>query len=155
MRAQYPATLTVPRGGELAGLTVLPESADATDSLEREISRQVTASDVAAFVLRDPAAPDGRVLVAVATGFILTPARDLTRAMRDLTKGSRVGDLPPGPLGGHLRCGGLTDEDGELVVVCAWIDHGSIGIGLFGGGRPMDECAAKLSEIREAVLTRG
>jgi hypothetical protein len=48
----------------------------------------------------------------------------------------------------------FTDKHGELVTACGWTDHGSVGVGLFGGGRPMDDCAAKFREIRDAVLTR-
>jgi hypothetical protein len=154
LRAQYPATLTIPRGGELAGLKIMPGFEEETSEFERDIRRDFGVRDAYAVLLRDPAAPTEPVLFAAVTGFILNPGGELTKAMRRLTKGSRVEVFTPGPLGGHVRCGAFTDKHGELVTACGWTDHGSVGVGLFGGGRPMDDCAAKFREIRDAVLTR-
>jgi hypothetical protein len=154
LRAQYPATSAIPRGGELAGLKIVTGFEEETDRFEREFRREFRLKDVYAVVLRDPTASADPVVFGAFTGFILNPGRDLANAMRSLTKGSRVEVFSPGPPGGHLRCGSFTDKGGEVWTACGWADHGSAGFGMFGGARPLDYCAAKLRQIREAVLTR-
>ena len=53
-------------------------------------------------------------------------------------------------------CGaGRASDDGQPVVVCAWIDHGSIGLGIFYGGRDQADSAALFIAIRQEILYRG
>ncbi len=154
IRAQHPATVTIP--DEVAGLRVVTgQDIDReTDRLELEIRQQFEVDEAFARVLEDPDAPERPVYLFGATRLILDPPGDLTKAMRDIANASEIRTYDPGELGGHLRCGNHIGEDGARAVACAWIDYGSIGVGLFPGGRPMDECAALLSAIRSAVLAR-
>jgi hypothetical protein len=95
LRAQYPATLTIPRGGELAGLKIMPGFEEETSEFERDIRRDFGVRDAYAVLLRDPAAPTEPVLFAAVTGFILNPGGELTKAMRRLTKGRGSRCSPP------------------------------------------------------------
>lgn len=154
LRAQWPAHFTIPRGDQVAGLTIVPGHEDQVADFERQIRDEFVVSDAYAAVLEDPNSPTKPIVFFAATGLILTPARDLTREMRKISKGSRIEDFPPGPLGGHLRCGGFTSDDANVVVVCGWIDHGSVGVTICFDERPVDDCAAKLRAIRAALVTR-
>ena len=40
-----------------------------------------------------------------------------------------------GHLGGHQKCANTEDDDKVPVVICAWADYGSIGLGIFYGTR--------------------
>ena len=154
LRAQWPARFTVPRGDQVAGLTIVPGYEDRVADLERQIRDEFAISDAYAAVLKDPNSPTKPIVFVAATGLVLMPARELAQGMREISKGSRIEDLPPGPLGGHLRCGGFTSDDANVVVVCGWVDHGSVGVTLCFDERPVDDCAAKLRAIRAALVTR-
>lgn len=154
IRAQYPATVTIPES--VAGFMVV-HNADydkQTAELERKIRQEQNVDDAYARVLVDPNAAMRPVFLFGATKFILDPAGDLTKATRDLTNATQVQAYAPGRLGGKLRCGRFTGDDGTQAVACAWMDHGSIGIAVCPGGRSMDNCADTLTRIREAILHR-
>jgi len=153
--SQYPARVSVPADGA-AGLTVATgeEINRATTELELQIHETVSVDDAFAYVLTDPDAADQQVLFFGATLLILDPKDFITKAMRDLASASEIVSFDPGPLGGLLRCGTHTLEDGAPAVACAWVDHGSIAVGVFLGGRPMAESATLLREIRADVLIR-
>jgi hypothetical protein len=57
-----------------------------------------------------------------------------------------------GPLGGQERCGSGR-LDGRAVSVCAWADHGSLGVGLFAG-RSIEGSSPMLQDIRAAIIQR-
>ncbi|MEU5904763.1 hypothetical protein [Micromonospora sp. NPDC047527] len=76
--------------------------------------------------------PDERnmVMVIAASTFVLNPAKELDDAVRGLAKGMAVTGMTtiaPGPQGGVAKCGDGKSADVPLGV-CAWADHGSVGI---------------------------
>jgi len=97
----------------------------------------------------------GATLLAT-TRFIYNPEKDLTARFADLTGDLKItgdAEVDAGALGGYKRCGTGT-LNGRTVAVCGWADHGSLAVAVFGN-RSVDESAALLDTIREAVLKRG
>ena len=47
------------------------------------------------------------------------------------------------------------DDEAQRVIVCAWVDHGSVGLGIYYGGWTMDEGATALRDLRAAIVRRG
>jgi len=154
---QYPAQVHVTN--EVAGLTKTKNGAYqlAAAAVQAQIRSQpgVEGSEVA--VLEDAAHPAQGVIFLSATRLIWDPKAELDNSIRLMDTDLRnPTTFDPGPMGGYLKCADSTDSnDNKPVVVCAWIDHGSLGIGIFYGNRPMPECAKKLLDIRAAVLKRG
>jgi hypothetical protein len=154
MWEQYPATVTV--GENVAGLRQL-HSAEVDRLVEQarqSIRTEQGVEQAFAAVLADPADESRMVVIFGATRFFLAPAKDLDGAIRDA--GDDVRDIrayPAGELGGEVRCGNGRDRQ-QPVVVCAWIDHGSVAAGVFYGERTMDESATLFSAIRHEVLRR-
>jgi hypothetical protein len=64
----------------------------------------------------------------------------------------RLHSVNAGPLGGTLRCGGMTMIR-DQVTVCGWADHGSLALAMFTG-RDEPESARLLRQIRGASQTR-
>jgi hypothetical protein len=151
---EYPAYLEL--GDTAAGLNRVQDSEIdlATAELEADMFRKYGVDDGRAAIFADPAAPERRVILLVATKLILDPAKELDngikgvadRKLRDLTDYSR--------LGGHQKCAN-TEHDKQPVVICAWTDYGSIGLGIFYGSWTMDACATVLRDLRTAVVRRG
>ena len=106
--------------------------------------------------LNDPADASRPVVVFGATRLILDPAGEMRKAIGGLGDGQVAGvrGYAAGARGGQLKCADTHDDEGTAVVVCAWFDHGSVGVGLFYGGRSMDDSAAALREIRAAILVK-
>ena len=103
----------------------------------------------------DPKSKDRGVIAFGGTGLIWDPQKSLA----DTIKGAGqnlwdVTSFPPGKLGGHLKCGDGRDNEGKTVVMCAWIDHGSMGIGVFYGKRSKEDSARFMRALREAVIVR-
>ncbi|MEV0268160.1 hypothetical protein AB0H43_05225 [Hamadaea sp. NPDC050747] len=98
----------------------------------------------------------GRSVIAFGgTGLIWDPAGTLTAVIQGAGPDLRnVADYPAGPLGGLLKCGDGKDDKKQAVVLCAWIDHGSMGVGVFYGKPSHAEAAAFLRTLREAVIIR-
>jgi hypothetical protein len=152
---EYPAHLQL--GESAAGLNRVhdAEIALATAELEADMFRKYGVDDGRAAIFADPAVPGRRVILLVATKLILDPAKELDnginsvadRKIRDLTDYSR--------LGGHQKCANTEDDDKQPVVICAWTDYGSIGLGIFYGLWTMDACATVLRDLRSAVVRRG
>jgi hypothetical protein len=86
---------------------------------------------------------------------VWNPAGDLDNAIRGQGKNlANVTPFPAGKQGGYLKCADGKDDKGKPVVICAWVDHGSVGLSLCYGQRPMPECAAFLRELREEIIVR-
>ncbi|WP_155371652.1 hypothetical protein [Catellatospora vulcania] len=157
IRAQYPVRAEL--GTTIAGLRRddSPEVRAAANELIAQIHREqdVTGAEVAK--LDEPKRKDAPVVLVVATRFILDPAGELDGALAGAGKDRPTGvrGYPAGPRGGELRCGNARDKQSDApVVICAWIDHGSLGLGLFYGGRSMDDSARLLAAIRDDVLVK-
>jgi hypothetical protein len=89
------------------------------------------------------------------TGMLLAPDKDLADVFQLLDdQDGAVKDLhsvPPGKLGGEMKCGTSTGDGGDMTV-CGWADHGSIALALFPG-RSIDDAAALLAQMRDGIQT--
>ena len=103
----------------------------------------------------DPKSKDRGVIAFGGTGLIWDPEKTLADTIKGAGQNLRnVTSFPPGKWGGLLKCGDGKDNEGKDVVMCAWIDHGSMGIGVFYGKRSMQDSARFMRALREAVIIR-
>jgi hypothetical protein len=143
---------------ELAGLT--RDDSDGARStaeyLRTGLGAKVDLDRSVGAVYADPADPRRSVLLAAGTALIWRPDRGLAAAL-DLVsdnEGAVAGlrEVPPGDLGGVMKCGTSASQDGDITV-CGWADHGSVALAMFPG-RTVDESAGLLRAIRGSVQTR-
>jgi hypothetical protein len=149
---EYPAYLEV--GDTVAGLTRSdnPDYRLASAELVAKMYREESVDDAVATVLTD--AKDRVVILIGATRLIWNPAGELDNAIRSVAGDLRdVTEYPQ--LGGNLTCANTVDDKDQPLVVCAWMDHGSIGLGFYYGAWTMTDCATSLHDIRAAVVRRG
>ncbi|MGC9668724.1 hypothetical protein ACNTMW_19475 [Planosporangium sp. 12N6] len=159
---EYPSSVDDP--AEVAGLTRLhdPELQQIVDQMTEEVKSSVKAdSTVAGFYA--PAGDRQQLVMLVAgTKLALAPAKELDAALRGVSKGSGtplsdVRAVPAGPLGGTTRCGSVTLAAAGTAVpvaVCAWADHGSLGL-VFFFNRTIEDAEGRFRAVREGVLHRG
>ncbi|MEV6967259.1 hypothetical protein AB0M47_19340 [Hamadaea sp. NPDC051192] len=103
----------------------------------------------------DPRTASRSVIAFGGTGLIWDPAGTLKSVIQGAGPDLRnVADYSAGRLGGLLKCGDGKDDKKQAVVLCAWIDHGSMGVGVFYGKPSHAEAAAFLRTLREAVIIR-
>jgi hypothetical protein len=150
---EYPAYLEL--GDDVAGLTRTdnPDYRLAAAELEAKMYREENVDDAVATVLTDP---KGRVVILVgATRLIWNPSGALDQAIRSVAD-RELRDLTEYPdLGGNITCANTVDDEHQPLVVCAWIDYGSIGLGFYYGSWTMKDCATSLRDIRAAIVRRG
>jgi hypothetical protein len=92
------------------------------------------------------------VLLAAASGTIADPAGELDRQFQGATDIQNVRSVSPGPLGGSAKCG-TEGSGGATIILCAWADHGSLGIVGFGG-MSTSQAASLLIQFRSAATIR-
>jgi hypothetical protein len=103
----------------------------------------------------DPKSKDRGVIAFGGTGLIWDPEKTLADTIRGAGKNLwDVRSFPAGRMGGLLKCGDGKDEQGTTVVMCAWVDHGSMGIGVFYGKRSKEDSAAFMRTLREEIIRR-
>ncbi|WDZ87635.1 hypothetical protein [Micromonospora cathayae] len=137
-----------------------PKSTDAklqklSDELVREMKSKL--SDDTGVVGAFYGSPDDRnmVMLVAASAFVLSPESELDDAIEGVTKDLSVTGMTaiaPGPLGGVAKCGDGKSADVSLGV-CAWADHGSVGLVVvfFSSAAA---AAAEFGTIRAAVELR-
>lgn len=153
---EYPSRLQ-PTPDEVAGLR--KDTNGIVKLIEAEAVFRLRASehvdDAFAANYVDPKAPRRNVIVFGGTGLIWDPAKTLAAVIQGANpKLTNVTDFAPGPLGGELKCANGKDDQGKHVIYCAWIDHGSMGIGVFYGGRSMSDSAELLAQLRRQIILR-
>lgn len=155
--SQSNATLATPE--RVAGL-VRDDSERARETAEYlriGVAADIALDDSFGVVYTDPAAEDRSVMLFGGTGLLWRPGRDLDRLLELVAADSGtvagVHELPAGELGGVMKCGSTPAEEGALTI-CGWADHGSVVLAMFPG-RPVDESAELLREIRATIQTRG
>lgn len=127
------------------------------DEMERDLRNDVGDVDqVAAGIYSDGDAQKLVVLVA-ATSTVLFPDDEIEEAFNgfNATAGGGVGgqvDYPAGDLGGTVKCASGTEDDLPMTL-CAWADHGSVGIAIFIG-RDLKESSDLFLQIRPLVESR-
>ncbi|MFG3704886.1 hypothetical protein ACGF7U_09180 [Micromonospora sp. NPDC047670] len=70
------------------------------------------------------------VMVVAASTFVLNPTGELDDAVKEISgelSVKRLTSIAPGPNGGEAKCGD-GESAGVPLGVCAWADHGSVGI---------------------------
>lgn len=153
MWQQHPSSVRL--GDSVAGLQRIhtPEVDRRTDELVRSIRQERGVEQAFAGIFADPD-HDGQVIIFGATLFILDPRgvidQEIQRAGDDV---ATVTTYDSGALGGEVRCGDARDG-GTPVVVCAWIDHGSVGVAIFTGDRTQADSADLFLEMRGEILHR-
>jgi hypothetical protein len=151
---EYPATVAIET--DVPGLSRTNDAArqrTARDLLPLIQSQQV---DEQSFRVVYADRQQRSVILFGTTRFVGDPRADLEARITRLTEKLRltgVRAVQPGPLGGHQRCGTGT-LSGRTVTMCAWADHGTLAVGLFGG-RTVDQAADLLRTIRETIVRRG
>lgn len=152
---EYPAHLEL--GETAAGLDRIHDAEidAAADELVVRMFREFDADDGLAAVLEDPGAPQRRVILLAATKLFLNPAQELEKAIGDVSEQPVTDVTDYHRLGPLLKCGNTVDDQAQAVIVCAWLDHGSVGAGIFYGDWTMDDAATTLRDLRAAVVRRG
>ncbi len=153
LSSQYPASASLP--DQVRGLRLRDdESSQATaEKLKTEVGQaHLLAEDTFAGVY---ATSDGkRVTLFGGTGFRLTPESDADAEIARLTDEYALGDAVPmetGVRGRYERCA-VGRMDGDAVVVCTSVDHGSLTTGVFTR-LSIDDSARLLDELRTEVVT--
>ncbi|MFF3238494.1 hypothetical protein [Micromonospora sp. NPDC002931] len=152
MATQYPATATLP--AEVADLRLRD------DNRSKQTARQLEAEVRKAHWLTEDtfagvyATPNGkRVTVFGGTGFRFTPESDAQDEITRLTEQYSLGEaqeVDTGVRGRHERCA-VGRADGDDVVVCTSVDHGSIATAVFTR-LSVDDSAALLGTLREQIV---
>jgi hypothetical protein len=152
---EYPAELQV--GDTAAGLNrVRDEKIDrASAELEAEMFREYGVDDGRAVFFTDPAHAERQVILLVATKLILDPGKEIDKGIKGVSDRPVHNLTDYSHLGGHQKCANTQDDDKVPVVICAWTDYGSIGLGIFYGSWSMDASANVLRDLRVAVVRRG
>lgn len=151
---QYPATAAT--DAAVAGLTAVDDA-----NADKVVSRLRGAIDTEqidearfSIVYRDT--NKRRVTVFGTTRLVTDPKKAIDTSMTELTGELQLTDVhkvDAGPLGGQERCG-TGRLDGRSISMCAWTDHGSVGVGIFSG-RSIEASSPMLQEIRAAIIQRG
>lgn len=150
-------TITVP--AHIGALTLdETEAAKGTaDYLRTAVSAGVALDSAVGAVYTDGGGAPRSIIVIGGTGLFLSPEKQLDATfglITDQTGGvTGVRTVPPGPLGGLMKCGTTPTDDGTTMPVCGWADHGSIAVALFPG-RSLDESADLMRQIRQAMQHR-
>jgi hypothetical protein len=149
---EYPARLTRP--ASVAGMPMLTDAyhKGLAEHVRARIAARVPDADLTAAYYASDSNPAKPVLVVAGTALSLRPGWDVDHAFEAnpqlrLTGLTRV---DPGFLGGAARCGQA--PDGSLSL-CAWADHGSVGI-VVGYGRAILDTASLMRDIRPEIVYR-
>jgi hypothetical protein len=151
---EYPAELQL--GASAAGLDRVSDAETdlATAELEVRMFREYGVDNGLAAVLADPGSPERRVILIAATKLIFDPRKELNSAIDGVTDRPLHDVTDYGQYGGNQKCATTEDDESIKVFVCAWTDHGSIGLGIFYGRWTMDASAVVLRDLRLAVVRR-
>ncbi|MEU8047819.1 hypothetical protein AB0B71_27215 [Micromonospora echinofusca] len=153
MASQYPADAALP--AEVADLRLRDDNTSKATAkqLETEVRKaHWLAEDTFAGVYSTAAGK--RVTLFGGTGFRFTPESDAEDEMTRLTGQYSLGEaqvVDTGVRGRHQRCA-VGRADGQDVVVCTSVDHGSIATAVFTR-LSLDDSAALLGTLREQVVT--
>ncbi|MGI5215595.1 hypothetical protein [Plantactinospora sp. CA-290183] len=144
---------------EVAGLTRddSERAVSTADYLRTGFAADINAEQSIGVVYADPAAAERSVLLFGGTALVWQPERDLDRLFALVADGegtvTGLREVEAGALGGVMKCGTVSGGQGADMAVCGWADHGSVVMAMFPG-RPVDESAALLRDIRGTIQTR-
>ncbi|MEU9509775.1 hypothetical protein AB0D32_26230 [Micromonospora sp. NPDC048170] len=153
MASQYPADASLP--AEVADLRLRDDNTSKATAkqLEAEVRKaHWLAEDTFGGVYSTPAGK--RVTIFGGTGFRFTPESDAEDEITRLTGQYSLGEarvVDTGVRGRHQRCA-VGRADGQDVVVCTSVDHGSLTTAVFTR-LSLDDSATLLGTLREQVVT--
>jgi hypothetical protein len=152
--AQYPAQAAVPSA--VGGLTLRDDATSkrAADRLKGDMrAAYLFAADTFAGLFVDD--DNKRATVYGTTGFHWSPDSDVAAEISRVTPTYQLHDVQTVKAterGEARRCGVGTD-DGAEVVVCSWVDYGSLGTGVFTR-LDVGDSNNRLSALRDTIVTR-
>jgi hypothetical protein len=154
--AQYPARFAAPaRIGALVH-TNEPALLAGEQAAVAELRQAGLSKPFAAFY-DDRSDPERGVFVAGGTQRVLLPRFEVAGAFRTIEgSGITVKNLRrvnAGRLGGTVQCGTAVVEKVDAVI-CAWADHGSIGV-VRMMRRSVRDAPGMVTEVRSAMIIRG
>ena len=124
------------------------------DALERQFKSDVGGTDSVSGFYND--SEGHQVLMVAATGLIIFPDNEVTKAFKDTRDGDfqidELSEQSAGKLGGTVKCGTGKSDDVHMTA-CMWADHGCAGA-VFFLERDIPESVDLFIRIREAVETR-
>ncbi|MFV2111305.1 hypothetical protein ACFHW0_03060 [Micromonospora sp. LOL_025] len=107
-----------------------PTLRKAADDMVRELRSSVRGETGVAGAFYGSAEERNMVMVIAASSFVLNPEGELDDAIKGISKDlavKRLTAIAPGPQGGLAKCGD-GESAGVPLGVCAWADHGSVGL---------------------------
>jgi hypothetical protein len=127
------------------------------DQMEADLRNDVGDVDQVAAGIYSDGDPQKLVVLVAATSTVFFPDSEIEDAFKGFnsTSSSSVAgqtSYPAGDLGGTVKCGSGKEDDLPMTL-CAWADHGSVGIAIFIG-RDLKEAADLFLQIRPAVESR-
>ena len=148
------ATLSTPPGIGSLRLDDSEDGRSTADYLRTALAAEVDLDKTVGAVYRETG--DKNVLFFGGTGLIWRPDSNLAAAfglMAD-NQGAVTGvhEVSAGPLGGTMKCGTTTSDEGALTV-CGWADHGSLALAMFTN-RSEPQAASLLQTMRAATQKR-
>ncbi|SCL38720.1 hypothetical protein GA0070624_6312 [Micromonospora rhizosphaerae] len=150
---QYPASVALP--DRVAGLRLRED--ERSQATARELETQVRQAHLLAeetFAGVYTTSEGKRVIVFGGTGFRLTPEADADAEIARLTEAYQLKPAMPvdtGVRGRYERCA-VGRADGDAVVVCTSVDHGSLATGVFTRLSVKDS-ARLLDTLRRQIIT--
>ncbi|MFU8851853.1 hypothetical protein ACNAW0_12845 [Micromonospora sp. SL1-18] len=153
LRTQYPASATLP--DQIAGLRLRQDerSQKETEELKTEVRRAHPLADDA-FAGIYNTSEGKRVVLFGSTGLRLTPEADADAEITRLTDSYALGPAEPVETrvrGRYERCA-VGRANGDAVVVCTSVDHGSLATGVFTRLN-LDDSGHLLDRLRQQVVT--
>ncbi|GIJ25760.1 hypothetical protein Vqi01_09220 [Micromonospora qiuiae] len=153
MASQYPATASLPQQVADLRLREDPRNAQAARQLETQMrAAHWLADDTFAGVYTTSAGK--RVTIFGSTGFRFAPSSEADAEIERLTEPYALGEvqaMESDVRGRHVRCA-VGRFDGDGVVVCTSVDHGSIVTAAFTN-LSVDDSARLLGTLREQIVT--
>ncbi|MEU4772007.1 hypothetical protein [Micromonospora sp. NPDC023644] len=107
-----------------------PTLRKAADDMVRELRASVNGETGVAGAFYGSADERNMVMVIAASTFVLNPEGELDDAIKGISKElavTKMTTIAPGPQGGLAKCGDGKSA-GVPLGVCAWADHGSVGM---------------------------
>ncbi|GAA2625686.1 hypothetical protein GCM10010399_66450 [Dactylosporangium fulvum] len=122
------------------------------DQMENDLKTGLGTTDEVAVGIYSDGDLDKIVVLVAAASVILFPDTELDNAFKGFSTLGASTEYDPGKWGGTLKCATGTSDNTKMTM-CAWADHGSLGIGVFNN-RGESESAALFRDIRDIVQSR-
>jgi hypothetical protein len=145
--------IAIPR--RVAGLSLdeNPAAHDTVDQLRRTLETSVSLESTTGAIYADDNGGSRSVLFVGGTGALSSAEVSLDRALKAVTEDTggidRARRVPPGRLGGVMKCG-VTRAGPGITTVCGWAEPRSLGVAVFTN-QTLDPSAELLRKMRAAM----